>query len=115
MKKRKRIEGIKIFGIQTRYLKGAFAFPGMGIFVNKNYATNKNLLRHEFGHILQFRKYGFFYFWFKIAPVSIKSALHSRKRPNHIHMNTWTERNANELAYNYFDKPADWDFYNYPV
>ena len=115
MKKRKRFENIKIFSIPSYCLRGAFAFPGIGIFVNENFTANKNLYRHEFGHILQFRKYGFFYFWFKIAPISVKSSYNSRKRPSHIHMNTWTERNANELAYNYFDKPTDWDFVNYPV
>ena len=115
MKKRERVEGVKIFKIQTKFLRGAFAFPGLGIFINENFATNKNLHRHEFGHILQFRKYGFLYFWFKIAPASLKSAHHSRKNPNHIHMNTWTEQNANELAYNYFGNPADWDFINFPV
>ena len=115
MKERKRFENIKIFSISPFCLRGAFAFPGIGIFVSENFAANLNLFRHEFGHILQFRKFGFFCFWFKIAPVSLKSAHLSRKNQNHRHMNTWTERNANELAYNYFGKPADWDFINYPV
>ncbi|MDO9152409.1 MAG: hypothetical protein Q7U47_01650 [Paludibacter sp.] len=115
MIKHKSIEGVKIFRIRTEFLKGAFAFPMLGIFIDIRLAENINLLRHEFGHILQFRKYGFLYFWFRIAPASIKSAFLSRKNANHIHMDTWTERNANQLAYNYYEKPADWDFGNYPI
>lgn len=115
MIKRSRIEGVKIFGINTKFLKGAFAFPFVGIFVNKRNVANINLLRHEFGHILQFRKYGFFYFWFRIAPASIKSASSRNLKSNHKHMDTWTERNANQLAYKYFNEPVDWDFNNYPL
>ncbi len=70
---------------------------------------------HEFGHILQFRKYGFFVFWLKIAPVSFFSALKSRVNPRHQHKFTSTEIDANVLAYNHFGKPADWNFDQFPL
>lgn len=109
------IEKVKIFYFPKFLLKGAFAFPGIGIFVNEIYTGNKNLLMHEFGHILQFRKYGFFVFWLKIAPASFFSAMKSRIYLRHQHKLTHTEIDANLLAYNYFNKPADWNFGQFPI
>ncbi len=115
MQKYVSIEKVKIIYFPVFLFKGAFAFPGLGIFVNKIYAGNKNLLMHEFGHILQFRKYGFFVFWMKIAPKSFFSAMKSRISSRHQHKLTRTEIDANVLAYNYFKKPADWNFGQFPI
>ncbi len=111
----RRIENVRVFSIPSYLLKGAFAFPGVGIFVNEQVQGNYNLLRHEFGHILQFRKYGFLFFWFRIAPVSLFSATRSRLCKQVNHKDTWTEKNANKLAFDYFNQPANWIFLNYPV
>ena len=66
LRKMNSIENVRIFTIPGFLLKGAFAFPGLGIFVQRAHMNNKNLLMHEFGHILQFRKYGFLCFGLKL-------------------------------------------------
>jgi hypothetical protein len=99
-------EGIKVYGLGFGYFKrgAAVTIPGVGIFVGKHDLTNQALLKHEFGHILQYNKWGFMFFWFRIAPVSLISAWRSRFDSNFNHMNTWTERSANCLSYRYFKK-----------
>ena len=109
-------EGIKIITSTIAALKhrAAFALPGIGIFVNPLDVKNTNLLRHEFGHILQAKKWGMWFFYKSIAPASLLSA-----RKNGIngfcHQDTWTEWSANVLSYNYFNQPADWDFNQFPL
>ncbi|VBB46691.1 conserved hypothetical protein [uncultured Paludibacter sp.] len=111
-----KFEGIPIFKLNFGYFKhgAAVTIPWLGIFVGKGYENDIDLLRHEFGHILQFRKWGFWLFWKNIAVDSLKSAKNSRK---HLvnHQNTWTEWSANRLAYNYFGKPANWNFMAFPI
>ncbi len=109
------IEKVRVFYFHEFLVQGAFAFPGVGIFVNNKLTGNKNLLMHEFGHILQYRNYGFFCFWLKIAPVSVFSALISRVNSDHQHKFTGVEIEANVLAYNYFGQPADWNFHQFPI
>jgi len=114
-KKMNSIENVRIFTFPGFLLKGAFAFPGLGIFVHRALLNNKNLLMHEFGHILQFRKYGFFVFWMKIAPASFFSALQSRINSTHQHKRTKVEIDANVLAYHYFNQPTDWNYSQFPI
>jgi hypothetical protein len=109
------IENVRIFTMPGFLLKGAFAFPGLGIFVHRAHVKYRNLLMHEFGHILQFRNYGFFVFWLRIAPVSFFSALKSRINLTHQHKLTKVEINANVLAYHYFKKPTDWNHSQFPI
>src|SRR5690606_9793903 len=58
-------EGVRVHTSEVGELKNraAFTLPGVGIFVNPKDAYNIDLLRHEFGHILQARVWGnkFFY------------------------------------------------------
>jgi len=89
----------------------AFTLPGVGIFVNPNDVDNIDLLRHEFGHILQARNWGMNFFYEKIVPASLKSASGNK----YWHMNTWTEWSANRLSYIYFGKPDDWNHSKYPI
>lgn len=112
-----KFEGVTVFIINIKSFNrgAAVTIPGVGIFVGKKHSQNIDLLRHEFGHILQLKQNGFFYFWFKIAPASLRSAFLSSKRENHIHMHTWTEYTANQLSYEYFNRPYDWDFSNFPL
>lgn len=112
-----KFEGVTVFVVNTKSFNrgAAVTIPGVGIFVGRKSFQNVDLLRHEFGHILQFRQKGFFNFWFKIAPPSLRSAFLSSKKENHIHMHTWTEYTANQLSYEYFNRPSDWDFSNYPL
>jgi hypothetical protein len=95
--------------------RAAIALPFIGIFIHPKDKNNLDLLRHEFGHILQRKQYGFIFFYFKIAIVSIKSAKKANQNKNYNHMHCWTEWTANQLAYDYFKQPADWNFREYPI
>lgn len=105
-------EGIKVYGLNFGYFRqgAAVTIPGVGFFVGRQDINNEALLRHEFGHILQYRKWGFCFFWFCIAPVSLLSAWKCRLSMNFNHMDTWTERSANGLSYRYFKKAASTRF-----
>ncbi len=112
-----KFEGVSIFVIDIQKFNqgAAMTIPSIGILVGKHQSKDIDLLRHEFGHILQFRQKGFFYFWFKIVPASLRSAFFGSKRENHIHMHTWTGYTANRLSYQYFNEPTDWNFSDFPL
>jgi len=113
----RRFEGIKIFTLNTGIFNrgSAITIPGIGIFLGVNQINNTDLIRHEFGHILQCRQKGALFFWFIIGPVSLFSAFKTSINKNHIHMHSWTEWTANNLSNIYFKQPSNWDFKNYPV
>jgi len=110
-------EGIRIFALNfSRFnLGSAITIPGIGIFVGLRQINNINLLRHEFGHILQYRQKGFLFFWFRVAPASLLSAFKTSINKKHIHMHIWTEWSANRLSYDYFGQPGDWDAIRFPL
>lgn len=111
-----KFEGVHIFSLPFKNFKrgAAVTIPWIGIFIGKGYENDQDLLRHEFGHILQFRKWGFWIFWRHIAAASLISAKHSRKYAvNHMH--TWTEWSANKLSYDYFQRPIDWNYTLFPI
>ena len=49
--------------------RAAIAIPGIGIFIHPTDINNTDLLRHEFGHILQRKKFGFFFFFFNLLQI----------------------------------------------
>ena len=110
-------EGIRILTINCRRFNrgSAFTIPGLGIFVGLKQINNTDLLRHEFGHILQRRQKGILFYWTRIVPVSLWSAFITSINKQHIHMNTWSEWSANSLSYLYFNRPSEWDFIKYPI
>ena len=112
----KRFEGILVFRLNfSPFTQGAaVTLPCIGIFVGKGSENDKQLLRHEFGHILQYRKWGFWLYWRRIAYTSLKSARLSNKL-KFSHQSTWTEWSANRLSYEYFNKPDDWNFDTFPI
>jgi hypothetical protein len=73
------------------------------------------LLRHEFGHILQAKIFGYQFFYRSIVPASLRSAHKANRHPEFKHQHTWTEWTANWLAYHYFNSPSDWNTKKYPV
>jgi len=99
-------EGVRVYSVNFGFFRrgAAVTIPGIGIITSYKFAHDEDLLKHEFGHILQYRKWGFLFYWFRIAPVSLLSALKSRINPKFNHMNIWTERSANYLAGRYFDR-----------
>ena len=74
-----------------------------------------DLLRHEYGHILQRKQKRFLFFWFKVAPASLKSAMQTDRDKSKAHMHTWTEWSANKLSFEHFNRPTDWNFSDYPI
>lgn len=113
----RRFEGVRVFTLNNnRFNRGsAVTIPGIGIIVGKEQLNNTGLLRHEFGHILQWRIKGALFYWIRIVPVSLWSAIKSSLSKHHIHMHTWTEWQANRLSFDYFKQPADWDFEKFPA
>jgi|SRR5688572_4099745 len=109
--------GVSCFASTLGELKNraAIALPGIGIFVHPGDINNVSLLRHEFGHILQARKWGKLFFYRYIAIESIVSARKSNQDATFIHQQTWTEWTANRLAYYFFKRPEDWDMKSYPT
>jgi hypothetical protein len=110
-------EGVSCFSSKLGELKNraAVVLPGIGIFVHPDEVANISLLRHEFGHILQARKWGKRFFYRYIAWQSIISARRSSHDPTFVHQHTWTEWTANRLAYYFFKRPDDWDMKSYPI
>jgi hypothetical protein len=110
-------EGVSCFTSRIGELKhrAAVALPGIGIFVHPDEAGNLSLLRHEYGHILQARKWGKRFFYRYIAWESLNSAKRSSYDANFKHQHTWTEWTANRLAYYFFKRPDDWDMKSYPI
>lgn len=113
----KRFENIRLIPFNAGVFKkgAAMTVPGLGIIAGNAGIENHDLLRHEFGHILQLRKWGFLFYWFRIAPNSVLSAHKANKIKTYNHMDCWTEWSANLLSYHYFNKPSDWDFTRFPI
>jgi hypothetical protein len=111
-------EGIRVYDSTIGDLEGGggITFPGLGILISEEYYENRpskdrlDLLRHEFGHILQARRYGNAFYYSVIGLVSPVSALTSPS-----HQASWTEKEANTLSYIYFNFPADWNFDKYQI
>ena len=78
----RRFENIRVFAVPIppfSRCQCAVTLPGIGILVSPDVTEDVALLRHEFGHILQRRKFGwlFFRFWivsviFFVVPVGLK-------------------------------------------
>ena len=94
----------------------AATLPGIGIFMNKDHLTDLDLLMHEYGHILQAKKYGMLYFYKTIVPTSLSSANQNNTNTENTfyHHDTWTEWSANDLSNDYF-KPNKWDMTRFPL
>ena len=85
--------------------------PDLGIIVGKGTYTSgskigKELLQHEYGHVLQYKKVGAKAYYSVIAPESAASASYSNINPLYAHDSFWTETWANYLSRKYFG--ANW-------
>jgi len=128
------IEGCRIYFISWLVQGAAFTLPAIGIFMGCRQSPNNfpsaypdYLAMHEYGHILQAKDKGLFFYYGIIAPLSLCSAFWSvttgmmarilkkinsrislRSYPHH---NTWTEWNASRRAKVYFNEnnwPEKW-------
>ena len=101
----KNFEDIKVFRINSLGEAG-LTLPGVMFVGSKSY-DDINVLRHEYGHILQYRQ------WdtsmsLRMIWDSFQSGV-TYKNDGREHMETWTEWSANKLAYDHFGKPSDWN------
>ena len=114
-------EGVNVFETKTMGQGGRSAgvtLPGLGIFVGDgaySQGLNLQLLRHEFGHILQSRMFGVHNFYSKIAPLSLASATADHINGTSNHGYFWTETHANYLAVQYFGSNAFGGSSNWPI
>jgi hypothetical protein len=90
----------KEFGNSSSGPYSACTIPERGIITGIGvYDNDMRMMQHEFGHILQYRKYGPTAYWKIIAPESLASAsLNSCE----AHRGFWTETHANYLSREYF-------------
>ena len=95
--------------------RAALALPGIGIFIHPKDVRNIPLLRHEYGHILQAKKWGKLFFYRFIARQSVDSVRRSNRDSSFNHQHTWTEWTANRLSYYFFKRPDDWDMKSFPI
>lgn len=90
--------------------------PGRGIIVGKGVYSKSydiQLLKHEFGHILQYRKVGLLAYYGVIGKESLASASMGGAL-GWSHDTFWTETWANYLSSNYFS-PASWNVSRFPI
>jgi hypothetical protein len=107
------IEGVKIRYINF-FDRSAFTLPGVGIFANYSCRYDLQLFMHEFGHVLQARKWGIQYYYEVVGPTSVLN--YNKYNSNWwIYNRTWTEWSANLLSYIYFLKPTEWDPFLFPL
>lgn len=113
----RRFEGVPLRVVSYACFRegAAMALPGIGIVIGRGSIADLDLQRHEFGHFLQYRAWGAWFYWFRVAPASLNSAFRSRRSSAERHMDCWTEWSANRLSYDYFGAPSDWDRHRYPL
>lgn len=112
-----KFEGISIY--ETRrlghgYNSGGLALPGFGIIVGQgtySQTCDEDIIRHEFGHILQARQIGWLAFYLLVGIPSLMSAWTSGWHKGH--QNYWTEGWANYLSMQYFNK-TPWPNHRFP-
>ena len=99
-------EDVSVFEAKWLGEKGA-TIPDYGIIVGKGTLTSgsdigKELLQHEYGHVLQYKRVGAKAFYSVITPESVASASYSNINPLYTHDSFWTETWANYLSRHYF-------------
>jgi RHS repeat-associated protein len=70
------------------------------------------LLMHEFGHFLQDKYGGSLWYDVNVIPTSVYNI---NTLDDYTYNRTWTEVQANTMAYYYFGYPSFWDFNEYPI
>lgn len=109
-------EGVRVRELNFGNFKygAAMTVPGIGIFVGPGGINDVDLLKHEFGHILQYQKWGAKVFWGDVAPSSLRFANYGNKNSHYTqldYMSNWTEWSANYLSYKYFEGDFNTTFY----
>lgn len=104
----------------------AVALPPF-ILVSVGKANDQDLLRHEYGHLIQFLifciffcsfTFGYIFYLAAIGLPSVASAYYASKYPAYIHQSLYTEKFANQISYWVFckiGKGKAWNYIQYPV
>lgn len=112
-----RFEGIRVYETEklgAGYNSGGLALPGVGIFVGSGTYSKKlglEVVAHEFGHFLQFRAVGPFWYYLLVGPLSLLSAWTNWHGKGH--QCYWVEQWANHLSAEYFG-PRKWNQWRFP-
>ena len=112
-----KFEGVSVYESTVMgqgFNSAGMALPGRGIIVGKDtYSKGCDLevVKHEYGHFLQARKTGYIYFYLFVGLPSLVSALTNGFGLGH--QNFWTEKWANFLAQDYFNK-EEWPMRRFP-
>ncbi len=95
------------------YNSAGLCLPGIGIFIGKDtYSLDLDVIRHEYGHILQAQMIGYIPFYLLVGIPSLLSAwTHGYGKG---HQQYWTEGWCNSLAKEYFSE-APWPDVRFPV
>ena len=111
-------EEVKIYESQLIGEGHGITLPELGIFLSFNsYSLKKDLwlLKHEFGHLLQYKEQGSYKFYTQIGAPSLWSAIQQNTVKNHLHKNHPVEVDANLKSYQYFNSPKDWPVGRFPI
>jgi hypothetical protein len=81
--------------------KGADITVPPHVFVASDYRHfyGEAILQHAYGHFLQYKKHGAFFYYLVITPASIWAALWHKD-------DAWPELEANRLAHHFFGKQS---------
>jgi|GEM_PF-899902 len=101
------IEGISVY-MGDWMIGHGMALPPLGILIGPDY--NQELIRHEFGHILQYQKKGFLGFYFSVGIPSfvnmillgIEKGITGTNKIIPRHSEIRAEKEANEMVREYF-------------
>ncbi|MBB5646546.1 hypothetical protein [Pedobacter cryoconitis] len=108
-------EGVPVYKMEGMAKGAGLTLPGIGIFVSSKSAKDVNLLRHEFGHVLQSNRTGKTSFYLFNAIPSLASATWSNISSTYDHHTFYTEKDANDESYQYFGAPRNWDRRRFPL
>ena len=102
---------------------GAVTLPPF-VFTAPGRGKNEDLMRHEYGHILQYGGLSFLsgslitgygLYLTGIGVPSVFSAYKANTDPNYRHQESYTEQTANQLNYWFQGMPTNWNHTKYPV
>lgn len=101
----------------------AIALPPF-ILTSTEMGKNRELMRHEYGHFLQYAVFcllsldflmGYLLYLVVVGLPSVLSAYQASRNMYHFHQGTWVEKSANQLSYWFKRKPSNWNFSCYPL
>ncbi len=117
--------GTKFFEAKVRFIPESFSASSyVAGAINTFRSTYNNYLKlglnsvsgkylmHEYGHYLQSKYGGKFWYSVGVVPTSL---INYQRLSTFKYNRTWTEVQANTMSYYYFHFPEFWDFDEYPI